>query len=214
MKKQSFAASLILLSAFGLWSVLVLIIDVQPIGPLGSSVGFAALNGFFHSLTGVHLWLYTATDWLGLVPILVALGFALTGLTQWIRRKRLGNVDRSILILGVFYTATLGAFVFFEEFVVNYRPVLIQGVLEASYPSSTTLLVMCIMPTAWMQLKNHIQSPLLRRCLLSAIAVFTVFMVIGRLLSGVHWLTDILGGGLLSAGLVMLYCAAIEWANA
>lgn len=34
---------------------------------------------------------------------------------------------------------------------VNYRPVLIEGRLEASYPSSTTLLVVSVMPTLMFQ---------------------------------------------------------------
>jgi undecaprenyl-diphosphatase len=99
----------------------------------------------------------------------------------------------------------MAAYILFEYLVINYRPVLISGILEASYPSSTTLLVLTVMPTAMLQLKERIQNRAFRNCVLVLIAAFTAFMVIGRLLSGVHWLTDILGGILLSAGLVGLY---------
>ena len=102
------------------------------------------------------------------------------------------------------------AYVFFEVFVVNYRPVLIGGILEASYPSSTTMLVMCVMPTAIMQFNARIKNNILKRFVASAITAFVVFMVIGRLLSGVHWFTDIIGGALLSAGLVLMYRAIIR----
>ena len=181
--------------------------DVQPIGPLGSSVGFAAINCRFHEFTGVHLSLYNLTDWLSIIPIGFVAGFALLGLKQWIARKHLLWVDRSILVLGGFYVAVAAAYSLFELFPVNYRPLLIEGRLEASYPSSTTMLVLCIMPTAAMQLYRRIQNRRLRCGILSAIAVFTVFMVIGRLLSGVHWLSDIIGGALLSAAFVMAYHA-------
>ncbi|MBR2928521.1 MAG: phosphatase PAP2 family protein [Oscillospiraceae bacterium] len=186
---------------------MVCFIDVQPIGPQGSAVGFAAINRRFHQLTGVHLSLYILTDWLSLIPVAFAVGFALLGLQQWITRKKLHKVDRSILVLGGFYVAVAAAYSLFELFPVNYRPLLIEGELEASYPSSTTLLVLCIMPTAAMQLHRRIQNRRLRCGILSAIAVFTVFMVIGRLLSGVHWLSDIIGGALLSAAFVMAYHA-------
>ena len=205
MKRRSLCIALGLLVAFVLWTLAVGLIDVQPIGPGGSSVGFAALNGFVHDLTGVHMPLYTITDWLGLVPVAVGLGFAVLGLVQWIKRKSIRKVDRSILILGGFYVITLAAYLLFESYVVNYRPVLIEGYLEVSYPSSTTLLVLCVMPTAGMQLRQRIRHPVLRRCVSAAITAFTVFMVIGRLASGVHWLTDIIGGILLGAGLVMVY---------
>ena len=193
------------LAAFLLWTIAVRFVDVQAIGPEGSSVGFARLNEFFHGLTGVHMTLYTITDWLGLVPIAFVLGFALLGLVQWIRRKSLWKVERSILVLGGFYLVVMGAFLFFEEMVVNYRPVLIEGVLEASYPSSTTLLVLCVMPTAILQLRSRIQNPVYRRWVTGLLVVFTGFMVVGRLVSGVHWITDIVGGILLSTGVVLLY---------
>ena len=206
MKKRKIYTALGFLAAFLLWTVAVSRIDVQPIGPQGSVVGFATLNGLVHSFTGVHMLLYTITDWLSLVPVAFGLGFALLGLRQWIERKSIWHVDRSILILGGFYAAVLAVYLLFEKVVINYRPVLIEGVLEASYPSSTTVLVLCIMPTAVMQLRSHAQ----KKGIIIAITVFTVFMVIGRLLSGVHWVTDIFASLLLSGGLLALYAAAIE----
>lgn len=196
-----------LLAAFILWTLAVSLVDVQTIGPRDSAVGFATINGWFHDLTGVDMNLYHITDWLGLVPVAFGFGFAILGLVQWIRRKSLFKVDRSILVLGGFYIVTLAAYLFFEDFVINYRPVLIEGFLEASYPSSTTLLVLCVMPTALIQLRNRVTNPILRRIVCAAITAFMVFMVAGRLLSGVHWLTDIIGGILLAAGLVTLYDA-------
>ena len=203
--KKRLALGVSLVVAFVLWTVLVRFVDVQAIGPDGSSVGFATLNRFVHELTGVNWILYTVTDWLGLVPIAVALGFAILGLVQLIKRKSLRKVDYSILALGVFYIVVMAAYIFFEIVVINYRPTLVDGYLEASYPSSTTMLVMCVMPTAAMQLNVRIKNTVFRRCAVIIIVVFTAFMVIGRLISGVHWITDIIGGALLSAGLVIIY---------
>ena len=207
MKRKQLWVAVTLLAAFALWTVLVSVVDVRPIGPDGSSVGFATLNRFIYGLTGVNWFLYSITDWMGLVPIAMALGFAILGLVQLMTRKSLWRVDRSILALGLLYIVVMTAYVFFETVVINYRPVLINGYLEASYPSSTTLLVLCVMPTAAMQFKARIQNTMLRRCVVITMVAFIAFMVIGRLLSGVHWITDIIGGALLSTGLVTVYGA-------
>ena len=208
MKKRNqknFCVTACLLTVFVLWTIAISYFDVQAIGPESSSVGFAALNGFFHSLTGVHMLIYTITDWLGLVPLCFVLGFGILGLVQMITRRSLLKVDYNILVLGGFYVIVMAAYLFFEVFVINYRPVLIEGYLEASYPSSTTMLVMCVMPTAIMQFRERIGNSKLRNSIVCVIIAFTALMVISRLLSGVHWITDIIGGALLSTGLVMLY---------
>ena len=209
-KTKSLWSGLGFLVAFALWTVLVRFIDVQTIGPNGSSVGFAALNKAVHETIGVHWGLYTVTDWLGLIPIVFVLGFAVLGLVQLIRRRSLFKVDRSILVLGGFYIVVMSMYLLFEEVAINYRPVLIDGNLEASYPSSTTMLALCVLPTAMMQLKSRIRHIAVRRAVLVTLGALTAFMVVGRLLSGVHWLTDIIGGVLLSVGLVMLYAFAIK----
>ena len=206
-KGKLFGIAGMLLAAFVLWTVAVCRIDVQPIGPNGSSVGFAALNGWVHKLTGVHMGLYVLTDWLGLVPMGFVLGFAVLGLVQWVRRRKLFRVDHDILVLGGFYLLVLILYLVFETVVVNARPVLIDGHLEASYPSSTTMLVLCVMPTAMMQLRVRLRNTKVRTVVLMILTVFTVCMVVGRLIAGVHWFTDIIGGILLSAGLIVLYSA-------
>lgn len=207
MKK--FWMAIALLSTFVLWTVAVRFVDVAPIGPNGSAVGFATLNGWFHRLTGVHMSLYVLTDWLGLVPVAVCFAFAVMGLSQWVRRKNIAKVDGDVLLMGGFYVLVLAAYLLFERIVINYRPVLIEGVLEASYPSSTTLLTLCVMPAALVWLHRR-TTP---RWMVAFMVLFTAFMVFGRLFSGVHWLTDIIGGGLLGGGLTVLYAATCDRLN-
>ncbi len=200
---------LLLVALFVLWTALVVCVDVRAIGPEGSSVGFAAINGAFHKLTGEHMGLYKLTDWLGIVPFVFVFGFALLGLAQLIKRRSLLKVDASLLVLGAYYIVVAIVYVLFEFVVINRRPVLIEGVLEPSYPSSTTMLVLCVVPTAMMQLRGRIKNDAVRLVVLALLALFAAFMVIGRLISGVHWLTDIIGGAIISAGLVKLYSWAV-----
>ena len=202
-KKHRYA-SVCLLTAFALWTAAVQRIDCASIGPKSTTVGFATVNRFVHAFTGVHMSLYVLSDWLSLVPLGIILFFGLLGLCQWVQRKKLKYVDRSILALGVFYLVVMGAYVFFEVYVVNYRPILIDGVLEPSYPSSTTMLVMTVMPTAIMQLRERVKNLRIRQWASVVMAVFTIAMVLARLVSGVHWFSDIIGGALLSAGLVFM----------
>lgn len=204
--KKYLCISVCTFAAFIFWTAAVTFVDVQPIGPLQSCVGFALVNSYVHNLIGVHMTLYTITDWLSLVPAVFIAGFGTLGLIQLIKRKNILNVDYSILALGEFYIAVMAAYILFEIFAVNYRPVLIDGVLEASYPSSTTLLVLCVMPTAAMQIKERLKNAVIKKYSVLAIYVFTAFMVMCRIVSGVHWITDIIGGVLLSIALVTMYC--------
>ena len=130
MKRKSFYIGLGLLALFIIWTVALWFVDVGEIGPQGSSVGFATLNKMIHNITGVHMSLYIITDWLGLVPICFIMGFGIFGLCEWIKRKNLFKVDFSILTLGGFYIIVMAAYIFFEMFVVNYRPILINGMVD------------------------------------------------------------------------------------
>ena len=176
----------ILIVAFAVWTALIQMVDVQPLGQNGTNIGFATFNCWFHRLAGVNMTIYTITDWMGLIPLVVCLIFAGIGVVQLIKRRIL-------------------AYLIFEMISINYRPILINGVMEASYPSSTTLLVLCVMPTLIEQIQRRMSCSTLKRIITILAIAFSAFMVIGRLISGVHWFTDIVGGVLLSAGLFTVY---------
>ena len=203
-----------LLAAFVLWTALVQLEDVQPAGQNGTCVGLAAFNVWFHGLTGVHMVLYAITDWLGLVPAAVCLGFGVMGATQLVRRRSLSAVDPDLLLLGVYYVLIAATYLVFEAFPINYRPIPIDGVMEASYASSTTLLVLGVMPTLAYQIVRRSKSIQAKVAVVAFVAAFSALMVAGRLVSGVHWATDIVGSILLAAGLFAMYRYAIARADA
>ena len=199
-----------LLTAFVFWTYLVLIVDVQQAGETGTEVGFATINTWFHEWTGVSLQLYTITDWLGLVPVGICLIFGMIGLLQLIKRKGLRNVDADLILLGIYYVMVIFGYLIFEMIPINYRPIFIEGRMEASYPSSTTLLVLSVMPTLVFQVNRRAGNQNVRKIFKVMTMMFSMFMVGGRLFSGVHWLTDIIGSVLLSAGLFYSYEKAVR----
>lgn len=203
------AAGGLLIVIFGIWTALIKTVDVRPLGQNGTDIGFAAFNCWFHRLTGIHMTVYHITDWLGLVAIFVGLMFAAVGLSQLVKRRSLFRVDKDILILGLYYLVVLLAYVVFEMVPINYRPVLIDGRLEPSYPSSTTLLILCVMPTLVEQVDRRVRRQSVKKAVRIATALFSVCMVIGRLASGVHWLTDIAGAVPLSLGLFKIYKGSV-----
>ena len=199
----------ICIAVFLIWTLLIQAVDVQTLGVNGTNIGFATINCWFHRLTGVHMVIYTITDWLGLVPIFICMVFAGIGCIQLLKRRSLLKVDYDIIFLGVYYILVIFGYLFFEIIPINYRPILIEGIMEASYPSSTTLLVLCVMPTLVEQVNRRVKEGMVKKIVTVLVILFSVFMVLGRLISGVHWLTDIAGSIMLSVGLFCIYKAAV-----
>ena len=203
--RKELLPGIMLLAVFVLWTVLIRHIDVQNAGPNGTKIGFATINVWFHRLSGVHMLIYSITDWLGLVPIIICMCFGALGIIQLVKRRSLLTVDSDILLLGAYYVVVILGYLLFEMVPINYRPILIDGNLEASYPSSTTLLVLTVMPTLKYQSDRRVANPVIRKAITVFVIVFVAFMVIGRLISGVHWVTDIAGSVFLSSGMFMIY---------
>ena len=208
-KKRKIFISTILILLAVVFTILVKVVDVKQVGVNETSIGFAILNQFVFKSTGVNMIWYHITDWLGLVPIFMAMVYALIGLIQLIKRKCLFKVDKEIIILGLFYIIVMSLYVFFEKVIINYRPILMNGFLEASYPSSHTLMTISLCGSSIIVNKKLFNNKLTK--IMNILSVIIILItVIGRLLSGVHWFTDIIGGIIISIALLMSLYSVID----
>ena len=186
-------------------TILIKYVDVSIIGPDDSSVGFATLNEFVFKVIGINMIWYNITNWLGVVAIIISFLYVIIGLVQLIKRKNVFKVDREILFTGIFYVVIISIYILFEVFIVNYRPILIDGYLEASYPSSHTLITLCLCGSSILlnkKLFNNVRVTKILNVILLFVMLITVF---GRIISGVHWFSDIISGIIISSALLMSY---------
>ena len=208
-KKRNFFISTILILLAVVFTILVKLVDVKTVGGNGTSIGCATVNQFVFESTHVNMIWYHITDWLGLVPIFMTMVYGLIGVIQLIKRKSLFKVDKEIIILGLFYIVVISIYIFFEKVIVNYRPILMDGFLEASYPSSHTLMTICLCGSSIIvnkKLFDNIITKLMNKLSL----IIILITVIGRLISGVHWFTDIIGGIFISIALLMNFYSVMD----
>ena len=200
MNKKNIIISIILITVSVLFTYLVKVVDVKEV-EIGK-IGFATINEFVFNKTGVNMLYYHITDYLGIIPVLMAFIYALIGLMQLIKRKSILKVDREIIILGIFYLILILIYIFFEKVIINYRPILIDGIKEASYPSSHTMLTICLCGSSIMINKKLYNNKLTNYMNTFSIIIILVVVIL-RLISGVHWFSDILGGIIIASALLM-----------
>ena len=211
--RQAFVTTGILAAVYVLFTLLVRFVDVRQIGPEGSSVGFAGLNGaVFRLFGGFHQGFYTVSRLLGYLLLLLAVCVALLAVFQLVQKKSLRGVNWDLKLYILYGVLVLAVYVFTSKVSINSRPVITDAAegLEKSYPSSHTLLAVCVAGALLAQIQLRIREDTLRRILTIAAWVLAGVTVLARLLAGVHWLTDIIGGVLLGLVLVGLYRAMIK----
>ncbi|MBQ3783762.1 MAG: phosphatase PAP2 family protein [Lachnospiraceae bacterium] len=191
---------------------MVRMVDVSAIGPNGTSIGLSHINQKVHETIGVNQIWYDITEILGGVAILVAGIFALVGFVQLVKGKSLAKVDKEIYAVGGLYAVVVVLYALFEKVIINYRPVIMDGETapEASFPSSHTMLTCVVMGSAMILIGKYIQSEGLRKILQIAAAVILIVTVVGRLISGVHWFSDIMGGIFISLTLVSIFDGIVK----
>lgn len=203
--KKYFVLSAAFLLFFVLLLIMLMTVDVAAVGPMQSEIGLSHINIGFKELVGTNQTFYDMTEYLGIISILAAAFFAFFGVCLLIKRKKLKMVDKDLYLLALVYVIVAIVYVLFEKCIVNYRPVLIGGVLEASFPSSHTMLAVTVMLTTAEQAFRRIKNRRLAVTASIACCVIAAVTTVFRALSGVHWLTDIIGGVLISLAIFFAY---------
>lgn len=213
--KRNIIISIVLIICAIVYTFLVKTVDVKQIGPDNTSVGFATVNEAVANKLPFNETLYKITKYLGYVSLAAVGAYALVGLVQLIKRKSLFKVDREIIALGIFFVIVLALYVAFEIVIVNYRPVILDSEVgvEASFPSSHTVLAICVCTSVIMVNKKIFEN--VKGIKLVNIGALLVLFgtAIGRTLSGVHWISDIVGGVIISAALLMTFYTVINAKN-
>ena len=207
--KKRFFISVILILVAIVFTFLVKAVDVKQIGVNGTNIGFATLNIFIFETIGINMIWYHITDWLGLIPIFMAMFYAIIGFIQLIKRKSFFKVDKELIMLGLFYIIVISIYIFFENVIVNYRPILMNGFLEASYPSSHTLMTICLCGSSIIVNKKLFNNKISKSMNILSLVII-VITIIGRTISGVHWFTDIIGGIVISISLLMTFYSLLN----
>lgn len=190
---------------FIIFTTIIKFVDVNNIGPHNTSVGLATINNFFVNKIGFHNKIYKLTEILGIIPIIIVLIYAIIGLYSLIEEKSFNKVNKNLYYLAIFYILVLGIYVLFEKVIINFRPVIIEGILESSYPSSHTILAICICGSSII-LNNSIFKNNKTAKFENIISFIIIIMLpLLRFISGVHWFTDIIGGILLSLSLLLFF---------
>lgn len=214
MKNKKWIISTSVVSVIALvYTILITFVDRNAIGANDSVVGFSKINKYFLDLLKFNNAFYNITKYTGVIIILIAVIYMIIALIELIKRKKFKEVDSELIFAGVFYIALIIIYFVFELLKINYRPILMDGVLEPSYPSSHTMLAVFICVTALLINKKIIKNTPLKITIDTITIIIGLVTVIGRIISGVHWITDIIGGILISTALVLGYVLAIKIAE-
>lgn len=208
--KTSFTMSLILLAVSVIFTLLVAFVGKAPVGPENSEVDFAALNAALHDQFGYNTVFYGISSVLGYLTILTALINCVSFLVNLVKKKDLRMVRADL-------TATLGIYILlavlylvFEFVVINYRPVILEEGLEASFPSTHSMLAIAVMFSAAQQVRTGMKESGIRNILILLCVLTGVLTPVTRFFSGVHWFTDILGGVMYGLFLTSLFAPLRE----
>ena len=207
--KESIRNAVIMTAVTLLMTILVATVDVQPVGVEGTNLGFASINtGFFNKFGENHTF-YLLSKLAGLVCFAVAGGFGIFFLVSLFRCGSLQKVDRNLTALMLLYLATAIVYVLFEKFAINYRPILRDEGLESSYPSTHAMIAYVIMVSAVDQWNIYIKNEKLLTAVTAISFLILALVIVSRILSGVHWITDIIGGILFGDMLIAWFRAVL-----
>lgn len=203
-EKRNYYITLAIFIVFIIFTIGVMNIDVMAIGPKDGKVGFSTINKKVFEIFGQNDKWDQVSDKLLSISVFVELGFILITIFQIIKRKSLFKIDYDISIFFILYIIFALINVFFDYIAINNRPIIEDGKVEASYPSTHTFMTVFMLGFLMIEIWCRIKNKAIKNIIYTICVIIMIAMPILRVIAGRHWLTDVIGGVILGLFAVML----------
>jgi undecaprenyl-diphosphatase len=201
-KSTALFASILLLISSVVFTIAVAFLDVETNPEGGHNIGLSTINLAFHKSFPYNELLHNISEYAGYIPVLFALFFAVMGAGQALKHKSFKKVDNVLYFMAAYYVLVGFVYLIFEKLCINVRPVMLDGEWEASYPSSHTLFAITLCASTILANDLFFAKAKWRKIMNIAAYILMFAVPVMRLFSGVHWLSDIVGGVIISTALV------------
>jgi len=202
--KKYFIMSAVLLVLFVIFVILAKTVDVAAVGPMGSEIGFASINKSAADAIGYNESIYNVSKSLSYFGIAVMVVFGLFGAMQLYYKKGPKNVDKDLYALYGLYVLGLIVYIVLEKVVINSSPVFSNG-LKVSYSSFYIILAVAFMGAAIVEFNARLKAKKVKIIVLTLCILDGIGLLVTRLVSGVHWVTDVIGTLLISVACFLLF---------
>lgn len=134
--------------------------------------------------------------------------FVAVGIYQWITRKSLKKIDKTIWFLLIPLSLMLLTYFLFDHvFIWNTRP---DGSGEPSFPSTHTMIIATVFFCTAIALPKYIKQESMLIFLDIVMLAFVIMVPVGRVIANKHWVSDCVGALIFSAIFAGVYLFFIK----
>lgn len=185
--------------------LLILLMTVDRANNIYKQIGLFSFNKLFLVDYSNEAW-DEFSDVILYISLLFILGLAIYGFYQLSKKRSLFKVDKDIIFIGCGLAILAFVWLVFDKLIdVNYRPIAISGTAQTSFPSTHTMIAAFVLLAATRAILkrngNEIKYQLLAY---SGSSILILLCSLGRILSKMHWATDVLGGLFIGVGLFFI----------
>ncbi len=185
--------------------LLILLMSVDKASNIYKEIGLYNFNKIF-------LVDYYNESWDGFsdvilyISILFILGLIIYGIYQLYKRKSLFKVDKDIILTGFGFVFIIIIWFIFDKFIdINYRPIAVNGSAQTSFPSTHVMLAcFSLLATTRIILKRNTNELKYNIITYGGVSILVILCSLGRILSKMHWTTDVLGAIFISLAIFFI----------
>lgn len=197
--KKGLCITIVSLVLFNILMILLCFVNVKEVEPFGKIGLYGFNNTYRHDYNKTLDIISDVLLYLSIAAFVAAVVYFAYGLIK----NKFKKVDYRLLVYFIITVCVVITYLIFDHVVkLNNRPNIIDGELEGSFPSTHVLMATyLLLPLTTLFFKEGREKDT-KKIDLDTIVTTIAFVIIGamfvlRLWSGMHWMTDCIGGVLL-----------------